>query len=213
MKRSIEKLREEYGKRPILEEELKSDPCATFLLWLKAAVQAEVMEPNGMVLSTVSESGKPSSRMVLLKGVEQKKLVFYTNYKSRKAKQLVTHPYGSLTFWWKEIHRQVTIEGKVAKVSRSESRDYFAKRPKGAQLAALASHQSDPLASRLELEEEFYRLKENYRGKEVPCPPTWGGYALTPDRFEFWQGRADRLHDRFAYIGTNGEWLLTRLAP
>lgn len=215
MKDSIHKLRLEYGNNSLLEDQVCADPHVQFRQWLEEALKAEVMEPNGMVLSTVSATGAPSSRTVLLKKLDSG-FVFFTNYGSRKAAQLEVDPCAALTFWWKEIYRQVNIEGKIEKVSRKESVEYFHSRPKGAQLAALASEQSAPLASRIELEEAFKSLKKKYLGKKVPCPKHWGGFRLIPDRFEFWQGNAHRLHDRFLYVKTDQKtqtWLLTRLAP
>jgi pyridoxamine 5'-phosphate oxidase len=213
MKRSIEKIRYEYGNTPLLEKELKQDPMQQFQQWLNEAIDADVMEPNGMILATISSADRPSSRTVLLKGVDQRGLCFYTSYASRKGEHLRLHPYASATFWWKEIYRQVNVEGKVDVLTRKQSSSYFHKRPKGAQLAASASVQSAPLASRAELEEVFERLQKKYRGREVPCPKDWGGYCLTPERIEFWQGRKNRLHDRFLYVKTNGSWLMTRLSP
>lgn len=213
MKRSIAKLRLDYGNAPLLEKDLLSDPVEQFEKWLDEAIASEVMEPNGMVLATVSELGKPSTRTVLLKEVTQKGFVFFTDFMSRKSRHLETHPDASVTFWWKEIYRQVNIEGAVIKVSRKESIDYFKKRPRGAQIAACASSQSEPLATRIELEERYSQLTKAYRGKEVPCPKQWGGYRLIPERFEFWQGRQNRLHDRFLYVRAGPDWVLTRLYP
>ncbi len=206
-------MRVEYGNHPFLEENLPEDPIALFEKWFREAVKAEVMEPNGMTLATVSPSGRPASRVVLLKAFSHDGFCFYTGKKSRKGEQLAKTPYASLTFWWKEIYRQVHLEGKVVPLSRQEVLAYFQKRPKGAKIAAAASYQSEPLASRAELEESYSRLKKAYRGKEVPCPKGWGGYRLSPSRIEFWQGRKNRLHDRFVYIHTDDHWLLTRLSP
>lgn len=215
MKDSIHKLRVEYGNASLRDDAIQEDPYLQFRQWLEEAINAEVMEPNGMVLSTVSATGAPSSRTVLLKKLDSG-FVFFTNYGSRKGRQLELDPCAALTFWWKEIYRQVNIEGKIAKVSRKESLAYFNSRPRGAQLAALASEQSAPLGSRFELEEAFKSLEKKYVGKKVPCPEQWGGFRLIPDRFEFWQGHAHRLHDRFLYVKTDQEkekWLITRLAP
>ena len=213
MKRSIEKLRCEYGNTPLLEGELQRNPIDQFTQWLNEALQAHVMEPNGMTLATTTSAGRPASRTVLLKGIDAHGFCFYTDYTSRKGEHLRLHPHASLTFWWKEIYRQVNIEGVVKKLSRKASVDYFHQRPKGAQIEAQASHQSAPLASRAELEEVFNRLQKKYRGKPVPCPKEWGGYRLEPERVEFWQGRANRLHDRFLYVKTDSDWLLSRLSP
>lgn len=213
MKRSIEKLRLEYGNTPLLEEALHPDPLHQFQSWFNDALEAEVMEPNGMILATVTSAGRPASRTVLLKKMDGEGFCFYSHYTSRKGEHLDLHPFGALTFWWKELFRQVNIEGTVQKTSRQDSADYFSKRPKGAQLAAHASNQSTPLASREQLEEVFERLQKKYRGKEVPLPKDWGGYRLMPERMEFWQGRQNRLHDRFVYVKAEGSWLLTRLSP
>ncbi len=213
MKRSIAKLRWEYGNEPLLEESLQEDPIAQFHIWLEEAIRAAIFEPNGMLFATVSSVGRPAARTVLLKEFDAHGFVFYTSYESRKGEHLALNPYGSLTFWWKEIYRQVCLEGRVEKISRKETLRYFHSRPRGAQLAAAASHQSAPLASRQELEELFGRLQKKYRGKEVPCPKMWGGYRLIPERIEFWQGRANRLHDRFLYVKENSDWLITRLSP
>lgn len=184
-----------------------------FESWLDEALRAGVFEPNGMVLATVSSAGHPSSRTVLLKQVDTHGLCFYTSSESRKGEHLSLHPFAATTFWWKEIYRQVNFEGKIVKLPRSASIRYFRQRPKKAQIAALASHQSAPLASREEIDEAFKRLSQQYRGREVPCPSAWMGYRLEPERVEFWQGRANRLHDRFLYVKTDSEWLITRLSP
>jgi len=213
VKRSIEKLRLEYGNTPLLEQDLKIIPLQQFEKWLSHALEAQVMEPNAFILATVSSAGYPASRTVLLKGIDQRGLIFFTSYVSRKSEHLRLHPHAAATFWWKEIYRQVNFEGSVKKLSRKESIAYFAKRPRGAQLAALASIQSSPLASRAGLEEAFERLKKTYRGKEIPCPKEWGGYVLMPERVEFWQGRQNRLHDRFLYAKADSDWIVTRLSP
>ncbi len=213
MKHSIAKLRYEYGNTPLLESALLADPLIQFEKWFREALQAKVFEPNGMVLATVSSVSRPASRTVLLKGCDQRGFIFFTNYLSRKGEHLSLHPYASATFWWKEIFRQVNIEGKIEKCSRNETHTYFHKRPKNAQIAALASHQSAPLASRAELEENYTRLKKEFRGKEVPLPKQWGGYQLIPERIEFWQGRENRLHDRFLYVKADHNWVITRLSP
>ncbi|MFZ0565663.1 MAG: pyridoxamine 5'-phosphate oxidase [Chlamydiales bacterium] len=213
MKQSIEKLRHEYGEVPLLEKELHSDPLKQFSIWLEEAIQAEIMEPNAMVLATVSTTGRPSSRTVLLKKVDKRGLVFFTDSLSRKGTQLKAFPFASLTFWWREMYRQVCIEGEVKAATRKEVLAYFHKRPRGAQLAACSSEQGTPLASRFQLEETYRRLQKKYVGKNIPCPQRWGGFRVIPDRIEFWQGRKNRLHDRFLYVRTDGEWVLTRLSP
>lgn len=213
MKRSIVKLRTEYGNEPLLEKELKKNPIDQFKKWFYEALDAAVMEPNGMTLSTVSEAGRPTARTVLLKNFDDTGFTFYTHYQSRKGKHLELHPFASLTFWWKEIYRQVNIEGPVTKISRKETLSYFYKRPRGAQLAAVSSFQSEPLASRDELEVQYLATADHYKGKKVPCPAQWGGYRLVPERIEFWQGRANRLHDRFVYVKMDRGWIISRLYP
>lgn len=211
MKQSIEKLRHEYGNLPL--EGVDVDPFVQFSSWLHEAIQCKVMEPNGMVLSTVSRLGHCSSRTVLLKGVDEKGFLFFTHYTSRKGQQIEEEKSVGVTFWWKEIFRQVNIEGKAKRVSREISRAYFAKRPRGAQIAAHVSAQSSPLADRQELTELFQAVKKRYAYKPIPCPTSWGGYRIIPHRFEFWQGRKNRLHDRFLYVKTDGLWIQTRLFP
>jgi pyridoxamine 5'-phosphate oxidase len=213
MKRSIEKLRFEYGNHPLLEQDLLSNPIDQFGLWFDDAIKAKILEPNGMVLSTVTPMGHPSSRTVLLKSFDDAGLIFFTSYRSRKAAHLERCPFASATFWWKEVFRQVCIEGKVEKIFQTESEDYFAMRPRGAQIATIVCHQSSPLASREEMEQSFLELQKKYEGREIPCPSYWGGYKLCPERFEFWQGRENRLHDRFLYVFADGQWMISRLAP
>ncbi|MCH9625286.1 MAG: Pyridoxine/pyridoxamine 5'-phosphate oxidase [Chlamydiales bacterium] len=213
MNQSIEKLRLEYGNTPLLNKELELEPLVLFKRWLAEAVRADVIEPNGMTFSTVTSAGHPSSRTVLLKGVSENGFCFYTNKASRKAEHVRLHPFGSLTFWWREIFRQVNVEGAVQEMPRAHCEAYFYKRPKGAQVAALASYQSAPLACREELDEVYQRLLQKYRGKRIPFPKDWGGYCVVPERIEFWQGRKNRLHDRFLFVKTDGEWLRSRLAP
>ena len=202
--KTIAKMRQEYGNRALLE--VVPDPFEQFGCWFKEAL---VFEPNGMTLATVSKEGRPTSRTVLLKSFDKRGFCFFTNYGSRKAKHLEEVPFASLTFWWREVFRQVHIEGRIEKISGVS---YFAKRPKGAQIAALCSDQSQSI-ERDELESDFKTLETKYRGKKVPCPKDWGGYRVIPDRFEFWQGRKNRLHDRFLYTKVGGQWKIQRLAP
>jgi pyridoxamine 5'-phosphate oxidase len=213
MKQSIEKLRQEYCNRALEEDMLSKDPFIQFTRWLNVAIKSKELDPNSMTLSTVSPLGHPSSRNVLLKKVDEKGLVFFTNYDSRKAEQIKANPHAALAFLWKITSRQILVEGKLKKVTRKEVEEYFKSRPRGAQIAAHASKQSAPLASRLELESAFREIQQRYRGKKIPCPPTWGGYRLIPHRFEFWQGRKDRMHDRFLYVLVNNQWIISRLSP
>lgn len=219
MSRSIEsvslaRLRREYQAHPLDQDMLLSNPIDQLDLWLSQAIKAQILEPNAMVLSTASAEGWPSSRTVLLKKIDHHGLVFFTNYESRKAQQLLVNPRASLTFLWKELERQVTIEGLVEKTSAQEAAEYFAQRPRASQLGAWASKQSHPIESRLLLEEAYANYARLYEGKEVPCPPFWGGFRIIPHRFEFWQGRQNRLHDRFQYtLTTKSLWHIIRLAP
>lgn len=207
-------LRREYCSNPLSLENLANNPFDQFELWLSEAIKAKILEPNAMVLATASDEGAPSSRTVLLKKIDYQGLVFFTNYESRKAEQLAANTRASLTFLWKEIERQVSIEGLVEKTSREEAAEYFAKRPRASQLSAWASQQSRVLDSRKTLEESYARLESLYKGKEVPCPPFWGGFRVVPHRFEFWQGHLNRLHDRFQYtLKANVGWHIDRLAP
>jgi pyridoxamine 5'-phosphate oxidase len=181
-------------------------------MWLRDAVQAGLPLPNAMTLATVAESGTPDARIVLLKGLEQGGFAFYTNYRSRKARELEARPAACLVFQWSELERQVRIEGRVEKVSAAESDAYFASRPLGARLSAWASEQSAVVAGREVLENGVRRARQRF-GEEPPRPPHWGGYRVMPQQIEFWQGRADRLHDRLRYTCAAGGWRIERLAP
>jgi len=210
-------LRLSYTLGGLTEAEALADPFGQFALWFDQARTAGNPEPNAMALATVSASGAPGVRMVLLKGVAHGGFVFYTNYESRKASALAANPSAALLFYWPELERQVRINGLVAPVSREESEAYFHSRPRGHQLGAWASRQSAVIAGRETLEQnlaaaeqEFAELDEH---EPVPLPPFWGGYRLTPDSFEFWQGRANRLHDRIEYIRQANEWSRRRLSP
>lgn len=204
--------RKEYEERSLRRSDLATDPFEQFQLWITEAIDAEVVEPNAMNLATASAEGHPSSRMVLLKNVSTEGIFFFTNYESRKAKELVVNPYASATFWWKELERQVIVEGSVHKTSRETSAHYFSKRPRRSQISALISSQDKEVESRQILEEAFKEADELYKGKEIPLPEFWGGFCLVPKRFEFWQGRPDRLHDRFAYTAEGSKWKIQRLS-
>ncbi len=196
------------------ESDVLPDPCQQFARWFELARKLDPEFANAMTLSTVSEDGQPSSRLVLLKDFDSRGFVFYTNYESRKARELAVNPRAGLGFWWPEAYRQVRIEGVVAKVSRAESMAYFATRPRGSQVGAWASRQSAVLAGRAELRARLEECERRFAGQEVPCPPFWGGYLLAPERMEFWQGRESRLHDRLLYSRSpEGAWHLERLSP
>lgn len=196
--KSLEKMRTEYAGRAL--ECVDRNPFVQFDLWFGEAVKCKVFEPNGMTLATTTKKHHPSSRMVLLKCVDRKGFVFFTSYESRKAEQIEQCDRVALNFWWRELYRQVSIEGRIEKVSRAISTAYFAKRPRGAQLAAHATN----LAG-------YRKVQKQYVGKKVPCPKNWGGYRVAADRFEFWQGKKNRLHDRFCYVKKDGIWILSRL--
>jgi len=201
-------------QRAILsEKDVAPDPYAQFAHWYARALATQKPLPHAAALATATRSGRPSLRMVLLKGFDARGFVFYTNYRSSKGRDLASNPRASLLFYWGSLERQVRVDGTVAKVARRESDDYFATRPRGSQLAAWASPQSEPLPDRAALERGFAALAEKYSG-EVPRPPEWGGYRLAPEAIEFWQGREDRLHDRVRYRrARNGRWVIERLAP
>jgi pyridoxamine 5'-phosphate oxidase len=208
----VSDLRQEYMRAGLSESEAQADPLRQFDMWLRDAVQAGLPLPNAMTLATVAESGTPDARIVLLKGLEQGGFAFYTNYRSRKARELEARPAACLVFQWSELERQVRIEGRVEKVGAAESDAYFASRPLGARLSAWASEQSAVVAGREVLENGVRRARQRF-GEEPPRPPHWGGYRVMPQQIEFWQGRADRLHDRLRYTRAAGGWRIERLAP
>lgn len=214
MRTSLADIRQEYTKSGLRENELPDDPLSLFSQWLQEAIDAEVDEPTAVIVGTVSPEGKPSTRTVLLKGLHDGKFVFYTNYESRKGKQLAQNPYVSLSFVWHALERQVHIEGTVAKVEPAESDEYFRVRPYKSRIGARISPQSQPIKSRMQLMRAFVKEAARWLGKNVERPANWGGYAVTPTRIEFWQGRPNRLHDRFLYtLQPDGEWEISRIAP
>lgn len=204
-------LRRKYEKDLLLESSLAPTPLEQFSKWFDEALQADVPEPNAMTLATVGANGRPSARIVLLKGLDERGLVFFTNYTSRKGQDLAAHPYASLLFFWQPLERQVRLEGLVEKVSAAESDTYYNSRPLGSRIGAWVSPQSQP-TSREELEQRNAALSESL-GMEPPRPEYWGGYRLKPEYVEFWQGRPSRLHDRLVYTLTAGQWKQSRLAP
>ncbi len=206
-------LRREYGDAGLDDPDLAHDPIVMFRHWMHHTVVAGLHEPNAMVVSTVSAEGQPSSRMVLLKGVDERGFVFYTNYGSRKAADLSANQRAALLFPWHDLQRQVRIEGPVEQVSHEESTAYFATRPRGSQLGAWASPQSEVVASRQELERRYTEVEQRFADHDVPLPPHWGGYLVRPEVVEFWQGRRGRMHDRLVYRRAGEGWETVRLAP
>lgn len=215
MDRNItEQMRSNYETRQLDKSQLTADPMDLMKQWFSHAIEMKISEATAMILSTVSEEGQPSSRTVLLKEIDERGFIFYTNYQSRKARDLTHNDKVSLIFFWKELEQQVRIEGKAYKISASKSKEYFQSRPKGSQLGAWASPQSKPIADRSALENRLEELREIYANHEkLPLPAHWGGYRVIPHYFEFWQGRPDRLHDRFAYNQVDQKWVINRLAP
>ena len=211
---NLESLRREYLHGGLSLDELAADPLDQFSMWMQQAIELGIGDPNAMTIATVSADGQPSQRIVLLKHFDASGFVFYTNYGSRKANELDTNPKISLHFPWHSIDRQVKVCGKAVKVSAAESLKYFASRPKESQIAAIASQQSRVLTSRSFLMNQFESVKQKFSNGEIPLPDFWGGYRVEPKEIEFWQGGANRLHDRFRYLQSSGSsWSIDRLAP
>ena len=210
---SLADLRKDYSLSGLLEKDLARDPFRQFDKWFQEATAAKLVEPNAMTLATATKDGRPSARTVLLKGVDGRGFVFYTNYESRKGREIAENPRASLVLPWIALERQVIIEGTLAKVSREESAAYFHSRPRASQLGAWVSQQSSIITGRAVLEDAMKALDKKHAGAEVLVPPAWGGYRLTPETVEFWQGRRSRLHDRLRYRREAGEWIVERLAP
>jgi pyridoxamine 5'-phosphate oxidase len=210
---SIADLRLNYTLQQLNESDVNPDPIKQFQLWFNQAVSAQLPEPNAMTLATADKNGLPSARIVLLKGVDECGFVFYTNYESRKGRELSENPQAALVFLWTALERQVRIEGEVKKVSAEESDAYFYSRPLESRLGALTSDQSQVIPNREVLEQRFQNLKAKYQSQEVPRPSHWGGYRVVPRMIEFWQGRPSRLHDRLQYRLRDSQWIIERLAP
>lgn len=210
--RKINNLRREYSKSKIDEKSIKPDPFEQFKIWFDEAVDSKLLDANAMTLTTSTTNGKPSSRIVLLKRYGAEGFVFFTNYDSRKGVEIAENPQVSALFYWAELERQIRIEGKARKIPPESSYDYFKTRPRESRLGAWASKQSKPLTSRFKLVRSVMKYFVKFPF-DVPLPPYWGGFAIIPSRFEFWQGRKSRLHDRFVYEPKNGRWEITRLYP
>lgn len=211
---NLEDLRREYTRATLDEQSVERDPFAQFHRWFTEAQAAGVLEPNAMTLATASAAGAPTARIVLLKGATAEGFTFFTDYRSRKGADLEANPAACLLFFWPELERQIRIEGRVGRLDRAASADYFSSRPLGSQLGAWASYQSQPLrGGRAELEARLQEVTARYGGQPVPLPPHWGGYLLRPEAVEFWQGRPSRLHDRIRYCRRGDGWPIDRLSP
>ncbi|MFJ4779302.1 pyridoxamine 5'-phosphate oxidase [Streptomyces sp. NPDC088762] len=207
-------MRKQYRSQIVDEESLADDPMRQFARWFQQAADAQVFEPNAMIVSTATADGRPSSRTVLLKQFGERGFVFFTNYASRKGRELDENPHIALLFPWHPIARQVVVTGTAARVGRDETAAYFRSRPHGSQLGAWASEQSTVIGSRAELDRRYAELAARYpEGEQVPVPPQWGGYRVTPDEVEFWQGHENRLHDRLRYVLDADKWRIERLCP
>lgn len=211
--KNLADLRRDYSLRGLSESTIDPDPFTQFSAWFDEYVNSKPIEPNAMVASTVGSAGRPSSRVVLLKGFDRNGFVFFTNYESKKAADLDLNPQVALHFFWPELERQINISGTVTRTSREESEAYFATRPVESRIGAWASRQSRVLVSRQELEERVAEMQTRFEGAEIPCPPFWGGFRVRADRFEFWQGRQNRLHDRIVYTRLGDAWAISRLSP
>ncbi|MBV9879283.1 MAG: pyridoxamine 5'-phosphate oxidase [Gemmatirosa sp.] len=207
-------LRRTYARASFDEADAADDPIAQFTAWFGEAQAAQVVEPNAMTLATATTDGRPSARVVLLKGVDARGFAFYTDYRSRKGQELDANPRAALVFWWEPLERQVRVVGRVERVSREESAAYYHSRPRGSQLGAWTSHQSHVLPDRAALERDLAATEARFAdAAEVPLPDHWGGFRVVPEEMEFWQGRPSRLHDRIAYVRRDGLWTRQRLSP
>ncbi len=210
----LRKLRKEYTRAGLKESDVHPDPVEQFRRWFDEALAANLYEPNAMTLATATPNGRPSARVVLLKGYDERGFVFYTNREGRKGRELEENPHCALVFYWGELERQVRIEGRAFRVSEEDSDAYYRSRPRGSRLGAWVSAQSRPVEDRGALEKRLRELEAEYEGREIPRPPFWGGYRVEPEEIEFWQGRENRLHDRLLYRRSDeGGWRMERLQP
>jgi pyridoxamine 5'-phosphate oxidase len=211
--KDLSALRREYEFKDFTEINIDKDPIKQFQIWLDEAIDKKLTDSNAMFLATSTKDGHPSIRTILLKGLEDNCFIFFTNYESRKGIEINENPNVSLLFFWRELERQVRIDGVAEKISRKESEIYFHSRPYESQIAAYASTQSKVISNRDELEKKYNEILSKYEGNEIPLPGNWGGYKVIPNKIEFWQGRQNRLHDRVQFSKTNGNWKVERLAP
>jgi pyridoxamine 5'-phosphate oxidase len=211
--KELEPLKKLYSDAGISKQSVRENPIDQFSIWYEQAVDSGIAEPNGFVLSTVSVDARPSQRTVLMKSYDNEGFIFYTNHFSRKGKQIAANNTVSMLFPWYELHRQIIIEGSVTRVDEKYAREYFASRPRGSQVGAWASRQSEVIDSRSALEAQQDEIEQRFKEKALPLPPFWGGYLVSPTRFEFWQGRTHRLHDRIVYTKSGRGWDITRLSP
>jgi pyridoxamine 5'-phosphate oxidase len=213
LKNDVSQIRRDYAQRSLSSQDVSGDPLKQLQQWLDEAIRAEALEPTAMTLATVDRRGRPAARTVLLKEFDEKGVVFYTNYNSRKAHHLLLRPFAALTLFWPELERQVRLEGRVQKVGAERSDSYFFSRPYKSQLGAWVSDQSAVIPGRQQLEDRMERVAEQFKNQPMQRPPYWGGYLLIPDRVEFWQGRRSRLHDRLEFIPDGQSWKIQRLSP
>lgn len=213
MKPTIADLRRDYTRDGLLEDQAPEQPMSLFGRWFEQAVETETTEPNAMMLATVDADGQPHLRTLLLKGYDERGMVFFSNYDSAKGQQLAGNPRAAMNFWWHDLERQVRVEGRVERVSAEESDAYYFSRPLGSRLGAWASPQSQVIAGRSVIEQRLQEVERQYADSEPPRPSHWGGYRLLPELVEFWQGRPSRLHDRLNYRLVEGRWVRERLAP
>ncbi|PCJ00132.1 MAG: pyridoxamine 5'-phosphate oxidase [Flavobacteriales bacterium] len=209
----LNKMRRDFSGKPFNEDSVHQNPIKQFNVWFKEAVDAQLLDPQAMSVTTVSTTGQPSTRIVYMRAIKDDSFVFYTNYDSNKGRDLKQNNKVSLNFFWGELERQVIVEGLVEKMSEEDSNAYFAKRPRESQIGAWASKQSGELMSRKELEEKVMHYTVKFKGVDVPRPSHWGGYAVKPTKIEFWQGRPNRLHDRLVFTKSGDDWKQSRLSP
>jgi pyridoxamine 5'-phosphate oxidase len=213
LSQQIANMRREYISQPFNKDQVDRDPINQFKKWFDEAVRSEQPDPEAMTLSTATMDGRVTARIVLLKGCDERGFVFFTNYESRKSRELMSNPRAALTFYWHALHRQIRIEGGVRKVDPDESEAYFQTRPRGSQIGAWASPQSEEIVDRAFLEQKVSEIEARFNEHPLDCPPFWGGFRVTPERIEFWQGRENRLHDRILYTLQDDVWRISRLAP